>query len=76
MPSEWLLECVGIGARITPEQPLGCHRNRCSNGVGIRSYQGYNGQFHAFNPELDAKLVKSLSVWWDSKPVVPKFQRR
>jgi len=39
-------------------------------------YQGYNGQFHAFNPELDAKLVKSLSVWWDSKPVVPKFQRR
>jgi hypothetical protein len=39
-------------------------------------YQGYNGHFHAHNPDLDAKLVKSLSVCGNSKPVVPRFTRR
>jgi hypothetical protein len=36
-------------------------------------YQGYNGHFHRYNPELDAKLVKALSFCGNEKPHVPRF---
>jgi hypothetical protein len=36
-------------------------------------YQGYGGQFHAHNPELDAKFVKALSVCGDTQPALPHF---
>ncbi|MDX2051022.1 MAG: hypothetical protein SFV15_01440 [Polyangiaceae bacterium] len=37
-------------------------------------YQGYNGHFRAFNPELDAKFVKLLSVCGNRTPNVPKYR--
>lgn len=36
-------------------------------------YQGYNGHFHGQNPELDAKLVKALSVCGNGPPNVPRY---
>jgi len=36
-------------------------------------YQGYNGHFHKYNPELDSKLVKALSFCGNEKPKVPRF---
>jgi len=39
----------------------------------LLGYQGYNGHFHKYNPELDAKLVKALSFCGDTKPHVPRF---
>lgn len=36
-------------------------------------YQGYNGHFHKFNPELDAAFVKAFSVCGERKPEVPRF---
>jgi len=39
----------------------------------LLGYQGYNGHFHKYNPELDAKLVKALSVCGETKPDIPRF---
>jgi hypothetical protein len=36
-------------------------------------YQGYNGHFHKFNPELDATFVKALSFCGKENPHVPRF---
>jgi len=36
-------------------------------------YQGYNGHFHKFNPELDATFVKALSFCGKEDPHVPRF---
>jgi hypothetical protein len=36
-------------------------------------YQGYNGHFHKYNPELDAKFVKALSFCGNENPHVPRF---
>ena len=39
----------------------------------LLGYQGYNGHFHKYNPELDAALVKALSVCGETKPDIPRF---
>jgi len=36
-------------------------------------YQGYNGHFHKYNPELDAFFVKTLSFCGNQDPHVPRF---
>jgi hypothetical protein len=37
-------------------------------------YQGYNGHFHRYNPELDAMFVKAFSVCGGADPHLPHFQ--
>jgi hypothetical protein len=39
----------------------------------LLGYQGYNGHFHKYNPELDAQLVKALSFCGKEDPHVPRF---
>ncbi|MEO8900482.1 MAG: hypothetical protein ABI488_02565 [Polyangiaceae bacterium] len=39
----------------------------------LLGYQGYNGHFHKYNPELDATLVKALSICGGREPQVPRF---
>lgn len=36
-------------------------------------YQGYNGHFHRYNPELDAVFVKAFSFCGNADPHVPRF---
>jgi hypothetical protein len=37
----------------------------------LLGYQGYNGHFHHYNPRLDGKLVKALSVCGKDSPRLP-----
>jgi len=39
----------------------------------ILGYQGYNGHFHKYNPELDTRLVNAFSFCGNTKPKLPPF---